>query len=241
MHPILLKLGPFTVYSYGVMVALGFAVATLLIYRRSPKFGIDPEKVIDIAIAMIVSGIIGARLLYIILNLNFYLTDPIEIFKLSNGGLVWYGGFLSALVTVIIYTNKKGLGFWKVADLVAPYIALAQAFGRIGCYLNGCCYGIGPADRRFPVQLVSCAVLFAIYMVLKRWQDKKHYTGEIFLAYCILYSLKRFFMEFLRADNPKLLFSLTLSQAISVIIVVAASVLFIYKALRWKKINSDSR
>ncbi|MDP3804358.1 MAG: prolipoprotein diacylglyceryl transferase, partial [Candidatus Omnitrophota bacterium] len=141
MHPILLKLGPFTVYSYGVMVAIGFGIFTFLVYRRAAKFNIDQDKIIDLTILILVWGIIGARLLYVASNLSFYLANPVDIVNLSKGGLVWYGGFLAALFAGMVYLKNNRLNFWEITDLIAPYIALAQGFGRIGCFFNGCCYG----------------------------------------------------------------------------------------------------
>ena len=234
MHPVLMKIGPLTVYSYGVMVGVGFGLATLLIYRNAARFGLDKEKIIDLAIIILITGLLGARLLYIILNLPYYLEYPLEVINLSKGGLVWYGGFLAALIAAISYMGRLKSNFWQVADLFAPYIALAQSFGRVGCYLNGCCYGI---DGQ-PVQIYSSVALLAIFIILRFWQDHRHFVGEIFLGYCILYSTKRFLMEFLRGDNPKLMYDLTLSQMISGGIFTVSLAIFIYKATGWKKRRS---
>lgn len=234
MHPILLKLGPLTIYSYGVMVALGFGISTLLICRRSPRFGIDQNKIIDIAIAIIISGIVGARIFYILFNAKFYIANPQDIFKLSKGGLVWYGGFLSSMAASIFFIRRKRLDFWKVMDLIAPYAALAQGFGRIGCFLNGCCYGV----TRVPVQLISAAALFVIYLILRYFQDKKHFPGAVFLGYCALYPFKRFIMEFFRADNPRIYFGMSFSQGLSIVVFFAALFLFIYRDVQWKKRNT---
>ena len=248
MHPILLKFGSFTVYSYGVMVAIGFALSTFFIYRRAPKFNIDKDRAVDITIVVLISGILGARLLYVLLNISFYIANPLEIIMLSKGGLVWYGGFITALLAMIIYIRIARLDFWSVVDLIAPYAALGQAFGRIGCFLNGCCYGmkVSPdfpiavtfpcdSDPRFPSQLVSSGLLFIIFVILLIWQNRRRFIGEIALAYCILYSSKRFVMEFLRADNPKILLGLTISQIISVVIFVVTLAIFTLKAKQCKK------
>ena len=254
MHPILLKLGPFTVYSYGAMVALGFGLATLLIYTRASKFHLDKDKIIDLAIVILIAGVIGARAVYILLNMGYYLANPIEIIDLSKGGLVWYGGFLAGLFALIFYIRKERLDFWNVADLFAPYIALAQGFGRIGCFLNGCCYGI-PAPSgyifavtfpyenvaRHPTEIYSILALFLIFALLRLWQDKRHFVGEVFLGYCILYSSKRFLIEFLRGDNPKIFFGLTISQMVSIFIFLMAAPLFIKKTVQWKKRPINSR
>lgn len=234
MHPVLMKIGPLTVYSYGVMVGVGFGLATLLIYRSAARFGLDKEKIIDLTIIVLITGLLGARLLYVILNLPYYLEYPLEIINLSKGGLVWYGGFLAALIAAVSYTGRLKSNFWQVADLFAPYIALAQSFGRIGCYLNGCCYGIDG----WPVQIYSSLALLAIFIILRFWQDRRHFVGEIFLGYCMLYSTKRFLMEFLRGDNPKLMHDLTLSQMISGGMFTVSLAIFIYKAIQWKKRRS---
>ena len=248
MHPVLLKFGSFTVYSYGVMVAIGFAVATIFIYARAAKFGLDREKCVDLAIIILVFGILGARLLYVLLNISLYIANPIDIIMLSKGGLVWYGGFFSAFLAMIVYIKLNRFSFWSVVDLIAPYIALAQGFGRIGCFLNGCCYGIkvpsgfpiavtfpSDIDPRLPAQLISAGLLFLIFVILIIWQNASRFAGEISLGYCILYSSKRFGMEFLRGDNPKVLFGLTVSQLISLAIFIAALAIFIVRAGSCKK------
>ncbi|MDO8524904.1 MAG: prolipoprotein diacylglyceryl transferase [Candidatus Omnitrophota bacterium] len=253
MHPILVKFGPFTVYSYGVMVAVGFALAIMLLYARAAKFNIDKNKAVDLAMVILISGIIGARLLYVLLNPLFFIANPLEIIMLSKGGLVWYGGFALALVISMVYLGKTGLDFWLAADLIAPYLALAQGFGRIGCFLNGCCYGIkfpaGSAlawtsfgsDPRFPSQLISAGILFLIFAILLIWQNRRRFAGEILLGYCILYSGKRFVVEFSRGDNPKILAGLTMAQLISAGLFAAALILFILRKRRWRKIRTISK
>ena len=237
MHPILLKFGPLTIYSYGVMVALGFGIGSILVYRRAAEFKVDKGIVLDLFIVILISGIIGARLFYVSLDLGYYARQPLEILNLSKGGLAWFGGFFAALVAAAFCSRKWKLNFWTVADLAAPYVALGQAFGRVGCFLNGCCYGIG----RHPVQLYSVAMLFAIFVVLVMWQRRRRFEGEVFLGYSLLYSFKRFFIEFLRGDNPKVLSGLTFFQVISVAVFSAALVIFFIKARSWKKRSSHSK
>lgn len=248
MHPILLQFGPFVIYSYGAMIALGFSVAIIFIHRQAPKFGMDSDKAVDLTVLMLIFGILGARILYVLLNLSHYTANPLEIFMLSKGGLVWYGGFVLGLTAATVYIRMKGLKFSSFADLIVPYVALAQALGRIGCLLNGCCYGIAvtedfpfavilPQDNvtRFPSQLLSALFLFLIFIILKVWQKRRRFGGEIVLAYCMLYSLKRFGMEFLRGDNPRILFNLTMSQMISAVIFFTAVILFTAMVKRCKK------
>lgn len=254
MHPTLLKLGVITVYSYGVMVAIGFALSTVLIYYRANKFGIDKEKSVDLVVLILISGILGARLLYVLLNFSFYRANPLEAIMLYKGGLVWYGGFICALAITVLYTRLNKMKLWLILDLIAPFAALAQAFGRIGCFLNGCCYGIKVApgtsfgvalpcesDPRIPVQLISAGVLFVIFALLIVWQNRRRFAGEVALAYFLLYSAKRFIVEFLRGDNPKIFLGLTISQIISAAIFASAITVFIIKRKQWKKSLTISR
>lgn len=243
MHPILLKLGPITIYSYGVMVAIGFSLAAFLVYRRAPKFGMDRDKMIDYLILLLISGVVGARILYVFLNFGYYKANPMEILNLSGGGLVWYGGFVAALLASVWFLKKKNLAFWPALDLMAPYIALGQAFGRIGCYLNGCCYGIitpthSIFGERYPAQIYSAILLAVMFIVLIKWQERRRFESEIFLGYCALYSCKRFLIEFTRGDNPKIFMGLTMSQMISAIVLVIVLIVFKIKADEWRKKTS---
>lgn len=239
MYPILFKLGPFTVYSYGVMVALGFGIATACVYIRSPKFGIDRNNIVDLMIIMLVSGLAGARFFYVLQNYGYYKFYPVEILNLSKGGLVWYGAFIAGFFSSAVYIKIKRMDFWAVLDLAAPYIALAQAVGRIGCFLNGCCYGVAAPDGCIlPVQIYSALSLLLIFVVLRIWQDRRRFGGEIFTGYCILYSAKRFLIEFIRGDNPRAYFNLTISQVISCALFLISLSVFIYMALSWKKRRS---
>ena len=247
MHPIIAKIGPLYVYSYGMMVAIGFAAATLLAYKHADDFGINKERIIDLGIVMLLGGIVGARIVYVALNFQYYIRNPLEIINLTMGGLVWYGAFIFGMITAAWFLKKNRISFWTAADLFAPYIALAQAFGRIGCFLNGCCYGsaapsafmlgvVFPEESvsRYPTQIFSAITLLLIFAILRIWQKKRHFAGEIFLGYGLLYSMKRFGVEFFRGDYPKILYGLTISQLISAVILIVCSGLFIYRYLKWK-------
>ena len=251
MHPILIQIGPFNIYSYGVMIAVSFGLMTLLMYRQARRFNLDPDRIVDLMVLLLVSGIVGARLLYIALNFDYYLLNPLEVFNLSKGGLVWYGGFFVSLLALVFYLRKNRISFWVVADLVSPYLALAQALGRIGCFLNGCCYGTkapsgffwvvtfpGESVMRYPVQIYSSLALLAIYVILRIEQNMpRRFFGEIFLSYCLLYSSQRFVMEFLRGDNPKILLGYTISQGIGIAVILASLALFIYRRGKWQREN----
>ncbi len=248
MHPVLAKIGPITIYSYGVMVAIGFALATYLASERAKTFGIDKNRIIDLALVILLFGLIGARLNYVILNLNYYRNHPLEMIFLNRGGLVFYGSLLLGLGAGFVYVRRNRLSFWKVSDLMSPYVALGHSIGRIGCLLNGCCWGKvvskaypfglcfpGQTLPRHPTQLYASMILLAIAIVLRVRQEKDHFDGQIFLLYCLLYSTQRFFVEFLRGDIPIAFFGLTFSQVVSIAIFSVSSIIF---ATKWKIIRS---
>lgn len=141
MHRILFHIGPIYVYSYGVMLALAFAAGTYFAVVRAKREGIAYTKVIDLIFYVLIASLVGARLMFVLLNAGYYLAHPFEIFKIWEGGLVFYGGFLSGFVMSLWFLRKNTLNVWQVADILAPSLALGTAIGRIGCFLNGCCYG----------------------------------------------------------------------------------------------------
>lgn len=236
MHPIICAIGPFTVYSYGLMLALAFAAGVSLAGRQAKRENVNPEIIFNFSFLVFISGIIGARVFYIIGNLGYYLKNPAEIIMLQRGGLAWFGGLILGTACGIIYLKKKSLPLCKTLDLVIPFVALGQAIGRIGCLLNGCCFGRASrsglyfdvhSDYLIPTQLYSSLLLTVIFIILRLLQDRPHKEGEIFYSYLFLYSLKRFSIEFWRADNPRILLGLTLFQLLSLALFVFSSLKFI--------------
>ena len=228
MHPEICNIGPFTVYAYGLMLVAAFTASSLLASRQAKKENINPEIIFNLLFFVFVCGILGARIFYVIENISYYLKNPKEIIMLQHGGLAWFGGLFFGFISSILYLKYKRLHIFRVLDLVIPFVALAQSIGRIGCLLNGCCFG--KTAKEFgvyfkahdavliPTQIYSSLFLLAIFMLLRFLQDKPHKEGQIFFAYLLLYSLKRFFIEFWRADNPIIFCGLTLFQLISVAI-----------------------
>lgn len=252
MYPLLFEFGPFKVYSYGFFVALGFIVSTYLAGLEAQKKNIHPEKILNLALGLVISGILGARLLYVLQDLKFYINYPGEILMLHRGGLSFYGGFILATIFAVFFLKRQNLAIFKTFDMVCPYLSLAQAIGRIGCFLNGCCYGKptssvfsvyfpGEDIARHPTQLYSSMGLLSMFIILRIFQakadEKSHFAGQIFLLYCLLYSFMRFFMEYLRGDNPGVWADLTIHQLISAG-VFAISVLIWWK--RWKNFSLKS-
>jgi len=226
MNPQICKIGPFTIYSYGLMLVVAFFVSCALASRQAKKENINPDTVMNMAFLAFVTGIVGARLFYVIENLHYYSKHPVEIVMLQHGGLSWFGGLILGGALSLVYLKYKRLPIFKMMDLIAPFVALAQSIGRIGCLLNGCCFGkvsehgiYFPAQELvlIPTQLYSSLLLILIFIILRFLQDKPHKVGSIFFSYLLLYSLKRFFVEFWRADNEIILMGLTLFQILSAI------------------------
>lgn len=239
MHSEICKFGPITVYSYGLMLVIAFVVSTFLAAAQAKREKIDPETIFNLSFTVFISGIIGARILYVLDNLNYYLRSPLEIIMLQKGGLAWFGGLILGSICGILYIKRKNLPVYKIIDLFAPFVALGQAIGRIGCFLNGCCYGkesafgiYSPAQGAvlIPSQLYSALILVVIFVILRIMQERPHKNGEIFFTYLFFYSIKRFFVEYLRADNPVIIFGLTLFQILSIaVFILAAAFLYIIK------------
>lgn len=200
------------------MLVLAFGISFALASSKAKKENINPGLLFNFFFAVFISGIIGARVFYVIKDISYYLKEPLEIIMLQRGGLSWFGGLISGFIFGIAYLKKTNAPIYKTLDLVVPFAALAQAIGRFGCFLNGCCFG----RTAIPVQLYSSLVLIFIFIILRLLQERAHKEGQIFLSYLLLYSAKRFFIEFLRLDNEIILFGLTLFQFISIAIFCVA-------------------
>ena len=225
MHPQICKIGPFTVYSYGVMLILAFVAGTFLARQQARKQNINPELISNLTFIAFVAGIAGARILYVLGNLPYYMSNPIEIIMLQHGGLSWFGGLIAGSISAVIYIKKNKQSLYEILDLIVPFLALAHAIGRIGCLLNGCCYGKESAFGIYfkslnailiPTQLYSSLALISIFIILRFLQDRPHWKGQVFYAYLLFYSLARFCIEFFRADNPIIFLGLTVFQLFSI-------------------------
>jgi phosphatidylglycerol:prolipoprotein diacylglycerol transferase len=237
MHPIIFSWGHLHIYSYGLMVALGIIAAMFFIEKDAVKHGIAKDKIIDLMFWSIVWGIIGARVFYILLYPETFADDPLSVFKIYEGGLVFHGGLIFGTIAAFVNLKKKNLPVLRTLDILTVYMPLAHAFGRIGCFLNGCCYGKpyqGPWAVKFseyspavhPTQLYSAFLLLLIFVFLKSCSSKKSFSGRISALYLILYGLMRFSIEFLR-DNPVIAFNLSAYQFISTGLVIAGVILYI--------------
>jgi phosphatidylglycerol:prolipoprotein diacylglycerol transferase len=242
MHPVLFRFGPLTIHTYGFLVALGFLIGIGLAYRQAKKEGIPPDKILDLGFYILLAAIIGSRLFFIIINAGHYVKNPLDIFKIWEGGLVFYGGVLLAVPVAIWYVKKNGLGIWKTADIFAPSIAIGHALGRLGCFFAGCCYGkvaeslpwgviftdpeclAPPGVPLHPTQLYESAGEFINFFILIVLRRSKAFDGKLFMTYLLLYSVLRFVVEFFRGDVNRGFISpqFSVSQGISVLMFIVA-------------------
>jgi len=232
MHPILFKIGPVQLYTYGALLATAFLAALYVATREAEREGIKSEFVADSGILIILSSILGARLFYIVFyDLQNTLANPRDLLKLQQTGRVFYGGFIFAAIAVIVHCKRKSVPIPLTMDIAAPGVALGQAIGRIGCLMSGCCYGkpaavpwaikIPHLDHfRHPTQVYESLATFAIFLVLIRFRRRKTGAGQVAWLYLMLYALTRFVIEFFRGDNPQILLGLTISQVLAALVLI---------------------
>ncbi|MDP3041127.1 MAG: prolipoprotein diacylglyceryl transferase, partial [Candidatus Omnitrophota bacterium] len=141
MLPEICRIGGFTIYAYGAMLVLAFFACTYLAALQAKKEQMDGEQIFNLCFYAFIFGIIGSRVLYVLINARFYLHNPLEMIMLQHGGMAWFGGLIFGAGSAILYIRKHKMDLLRSLDLLAPFIALGQAIGRIGCLLNGCCFG----------------------------------------------------------------------------------------------------
>ncbi len=234
MYPVLFKIGSVTIYSYGFAVAVAVAIVFLLASRWAPKAGLPVAMTLDALFVLFVSGVAGARLWYVLQHWSDYSGNLVSIIWIQEGGLVWYGGFLVAFSCGMIFAKLKKLYFLQWADFIAPLLALAHSIGRVGCYLNGCCYG-----RFFgiPTQLAEAGALIALSAALFQKGKQKRFHGQVICLYAILYSAARFVIEFSRLDQTRV-YQLSLAQWTSIAIFLIAVILYQWLSRSPKRVMS---
>jgi phosphatidylglycerol:prolipoprotein diacylglycerol transferase len=256
VHPIAFQLGSLTIHWYGVMIALAFLAGLWTATRRARRENISGEKIADIVFWIMAGGLIGARFVYVTTYWkDEFANQPLsEIFMIQHGGLVYYGSLIGATAAAFIYMWWKKLPLWKTLDVLAPSIALGNAFGRIGCLLNGCCYGRAcnlpwairfPADNPLhppttpvhPAEIYDALLNVALYLFLARLFRRKKFDGQIFAAYLIGYAIFRSIAELFRGDYPPdhIHNGLTSAQVVSIPIFVAGLALAVILSRREPK------
>jgi phosphatidylglycerol:prolipoprotein diacylglycerol transferase len=224
MHPICFHIGSFPIHWYGVMVAAGFLSTILYWSLAGRKESYPTGFASDMALWIIIAGIIGARIAYVLANLPYFLDEPMMIWRIDLGGLIYYGGFIGGIAGVVLFARFHRIPKWRLGDFVISGIPLGHAFGRIGCFLNGCCYGtpctlpwaVSMHDAvRHPTQLYEVIFNFALFAGLAWFYQRCRKHGRVLALYLLLYPAWRFCIEFLRGDPRLLLAGLSIAQWIS--------------------------
>jgi len=246
MYPVLFKFGPLTIHTYGFCIAIGFVAALMYVSRTAKQRQINSEIIIDLCFYALVFGMIGGRILYVILEWDSFENNLLEIFKIWNGGLVFYGGFIVALIFSWRYMKIKQLPVMQTLDILAPAVALAHGFGRIGCFFAGCCYGshcelpwavtfthpltlARPGIPLHPTQLYSSAMNFFIFGILFYFYKRNPKAGSIAIAYLLIYGIGRICIELFRGDDRGAVFLYLFSpaQAIGLFMVAMSGILYL--------------
>lgn len=244
MHPILFEFGNWPVYSYGVLLAAAYLAALQLAVVRARRQGLDGSRVMDLGIYLIIAALVGAKLMLVVVDFNYFLAQPRELLSLVRAGGVFYGGLIAAVGVAFWLVRRYGLPLWTTADLFAPGIALGHVIGRFGCLLAGCCYG-RPTDVAWavtftdpvaaanvgtplgvplhPTQVYDAgAELLILILLLVTERKGRAFAGRTFWLYILLYGVSRFVIEFYRGDERGTLAGLSTSQFISVVAVPLA-------------------
>lgn len=247
----LFKIGPITLHGYGLMIGIGLIMALIVGEKWFVKKGLKPEAVLDIVLICGIFGFAGGKLLFIITEWKQFLAAPLSV--LGSSGFVVYGGIFVSVLCIMLYCRIKKYYFMDYFDALVPEVALAQGFGRIGCFLAGCCYGhethawygvvfpenslAVPGVKLIPTQLISSVGDFAIFGILilidiKTKNHPKRLAGDVGFCYMILYGIGRFLVEILRNDPRGAVGVLSTSQFISIFMFGLGVILMIAQRFR---------
>lgn len=239
MHRVLFYIGHYPIYSFGVMVALGCLVASCVSARESWRLRINRDDALEVCVWTVAFAVLGARLGFVVQDLPRFVAHPAEILNFREGGMTWHGSIVGIILGVWIPTRRMKIRLLDFLDLLAPGIILGLGIGRMGCFLNGCCYGkacglpwaiVMPTDdnpgvflARHPTQLYEMGLAFLAYPILRRWFHHRSFRGETFLAFLFVYSIVRGFVEFFREGALLAGTPLTLAQWVSVGLIVVSA------------------
>ncbi|WP_426348127.1 prolipoprotein diacylglyceryl transferase [Alloiococcus sp. CFN-8] len=249
MRPVLYKLFGIEIYSYGFMIAIGIIAAVLLLNKRAKKQGYNEDKIFNMTMIAVIGGILGGKLLYIITEMKYFLEDPLRVITKFGEGFVIYGAIAGGALAVILYSRKQRWEVLTLVDMIIPSVAIGQGFGRIGCFLAGCCYG---AETSFPInvvfkdsyfapngvhlhptQLYSSAFNFLLALLLLWYDKRKKKDGDTLALYLVVYSIGRFIIEFFRDDPRGAVGVLSTSQFIAIItFIMGIGIFFIHQRKR---------
>ena len=238
-----------SIYKYAMCIVLGIVVALILARLSKNKYDIDYSFVLENAIIGIIVGTLGARLYYVLFNLDYYLNNLGEIFDFRSGGLAIYGGLILGALAIFVNCKIRKKDVLDLFDYVAPFVALAQSIGRFGNFFNVEAYGYETTSflrmgistmtgymEVHPTFLYEALATFLIFIILLVIQRKRDLKGQIFFGYCALYAFSRAIIEGLRADSL-MFFGLRISQVLSVILLIASVAILVYKKRKEGKIR----
>lgn len=248
MHPVLFEIFGKEIRSYGVMAALGFLAAIVTWLWMGRRENRPDGFAADLGFWLMAGGIVGSRLAYVLANWSYYAAAPLEILRIDQGGLIFYGGLILASLILVVFARRHRLPLWHMADFAIPGLAIGHAVGRIGCFLNGCCYGrpagasmwgvvypavcepgqLFPGVALFPVQLLESIGLFIIWLALLTAYPRRRKDGSVFALYLLLYPPCRFLLEYLRGDTRQTWFVLNVAQLLSIALFLVGILLFVW-------------
>ncbi|MCD6578738.1 prolipoprotein diacylglyceryl transferase [bacterium] len=245
MHPILIKIFGITITYYGLLVATGVIFGLFLASKLGNFLGLDENKIFDIGIFTVIFAIVGARIFYILLNFKYFLMTPGR-YIFSRAGFVFLGGFIGGAAYIVIYALVKKIHLGELGDIYAPALAIGHAIGRQGCLLNGCCYGIECSPHAFfatkfnnllgyhlPTQLFESIAELFIFLILINIFRKRRFRGQVMVSYVILYSIWRFFIEFIRGDySPDQVYILHFTFSQVIILIFLPIMILLYLILK---------
>jgi phosphatidylglycerol:prolipoprotein diacylglycerol transferase len=255
MHPILFDFGGFTIYAYGVLLAAAYLLGLQFALVRARRRGLDAQRVMDLGIWIIISALVGAKLLLLIVDFKQFTQNPRELLGLARSGGVFYGGLIAAVVVALVYLRRHKLPLWTTTDVFAPGIALGHVVGRLGCLMAGCCFGKptsvpwavtfrDPAAFAnvgtplgvplHPTQLYEAGAEALILVFLLAFERRgRPFPGRTLWSYLLLYGMSRFVIEFYRGDSRGMVFSvLSTSQFVSVVLVPLSIVMLVVLSRR---------
>jgi phosphatidylglycerol:prolipoprotein diacylglycerol transferase len=263
MYPRLLELGPLSVYSYGLLLAAAYLAGLRLAMIRARTRGLDSARVLDLGIAIIVSALIGAKLLLVLTDLQRFVARPSELLEVARAGGVFYGGLILAVAVALGFIRHAGLPLWTTCDVFAPGIALGHVVGRLGCFLAGCCYGkpttlpwaitftdpftaanVGtPLNVPLhPTQLYEAAAELVILVVLLATERRgRSFPGRMFWLYLLLYAVSRYVTEIFRGDPRGAVGIFSTSQFISLLLAPLAVGMLVYLARKQRPLEPRRR
>lgn len=255
MKLILFEVFGIKVYGYGAMIALGIGAAILLLSKKAKEKNFNEDKIFNMIIFTVLGGVLGGKLLYIITEFDYVMRDPSIIIREFGNGFVIYGAIIGGALTLYLYCKRNKWNILEILDMVVPGVAIAQGFGRIGCFLAGCCYGMEtdlPIGVEFPegslapsgvhlhpTQIYSSIFDFALGIFLIYYAKKQSKNGKVAAAYLIIYSVGRFFVEMLRNDPRGAVGILSTSQFISIITLIIGLIIYNIDYIKGRMIKSE--